>query len=577
MEKVLQFDPTWGSNCYGMKLSMFVTVDIDGTSAIVAYMIHHEEGFDDVYWGFRCFHTVFKCAPTTLMTDSGPGILKAAGRMMTDLHPWSETTHLLCVYHIDQNFYENLHCLFASRPAEWQVVHNMFWRIGKDYDEEQRSKLDDRLAAMREYIVDHGRGSSKDKALTWYDGVLVAKVEKWAACLTWRHFTAGAHATVRAEKMNHIIKDWLLPNSSLMNMQDKFELYQQNKQHRELCKVQAARFKELKQMEKGRGLILPEFVTDLRTAVSEYAFNLMSTQFAQVHAYKIEPIPDDDPRSDKSRNEPTGTNFFVVRIVSESNTALTDETAPQGPDGGALGQNGRTKSHESSTDYGFYDTCVLHWVSAICCSCQYLTSYGVVCRHIFYVRLFHPSSRDAPLLDVIAERWRVRSEADFCDECDDDLQDGDVAAEVVSTEPSKCFNGLTKVLQENGYDVMRGVDPKTLKINEYDGGHIAIKYGHRRQAGWYIARMEATENGSVMKLHFEFGRKYEVAEWESDFMVSHMTSLPIKISDMQVKKSWLLVQEKPVGTASVTTNPAARAPGRPQEKRRVPFGGPLSN
>jgi hypothetical protein len=76
----------------------------------------------------------------------------------------------------------------------------MFWRIGKDYDEEQRSKLDDRLAAMREYIVDHGRGSSKDKALTWYDGVLVAKVEKWAACLTWRHFTAGAHATVRAER-----------------------------------------------------------------------------------------------------------------------------------------------------------------------------------------------------------------------------------------------------------------------------------------------------------------------------------------------------------------------------------------
>ena len=32
MEKVLQFDPTWGSNCYGMKLSMFVTVDMDTTS-----------------------------------------------------------------------------------------------------------------------------------------------------------------------------------------------------------------------------------------------------------------------------------------------------------------------------------------------------------------------------------------------------------------------------------------------------------------------------------------------------------------------------------------------------------------
>jgi hypothetical protein len=151
------------------------------------------------------------------------------------------------------------------------------------------------------------------------------------------------------------------------------------------------------------------------------------------------------------------------------------------------------------------------------------------------------------LQDLIAERWRVRSEADFCDECDDDLQDGDVAAEVVSTEPSKCFNGLTKVLQENGYDVMRGVDPKALEINKYHGAHIAIKYGNRKQAGWHIARMEATEKGSVMKLHFEFSNKYEVATWESNFMVSHMTSLPIKICDMQPKKSWLLVQEKPVG------------------------------
>jgi hypothetical protein len=132
------------------------------------------------------------------------------------------------------------------------------------------------------------------------------------------------------------------------------------------------------------------------------------------------------------------------------------------------------------------------------------------------------------------------------------------------------------VLRENGYEVTRGVDAEKLEINTYDGYHIAIKYGNRQQAGWYIARLESTENGSVMKLHFEFGKKYEVAAWESDFMVARMISLPTNISAKHPKKSWLLVQQKQVGKASVTSNPAVQAPGRPQTTRRSPFGGPLS-
>ena len=160
IENVLQFDPTWGTNCYGMKLSMFVTVDGRGASTILAYMVHHEEDFEDVYWGFRCFHRVFKSAPTTLMTDSGSGILQATAQMKMDMYPWCDTAHLLCVYHIDQNFFENVHCLFANRPAEWQTIHNKFWRVAKDYDEELRETLDDRLADMREYIKDNGKGSA---------------------------------------------------------------------------------------------------------------------------------------------------------------------------------------------------------------------------------------------------------------------------------------------------------------------------------------------------------------------------------------------------------------------------------
>jgi hypothetical protein len=575
LRNVLQFDPTWGSNCYGMKLSMFITVAEDGSSTILAYLIHHEEDFEDVYWGFRCFHTVFKIAPATLMTDSGPGIVKAAARMMTDLHPWSETAHLLCVYHIDQNFFTNLHCLFAARPEEWKILHNMFWRVGKDYDEHQRQSLDDRLAAMRAYIVANGKGNSKDAALAWYDNVLIAKVEKWAACLTWRYFSAGAHATVRSEKMNHILKDWLLSNSSLTDVQKKVELYQENKQHRDLCKVQAARVKELKQKDKGHGAILPPFLTEARAAVSEYAYDLMRPQFAQVHAYTHRPVPDDDPRSDKSRGEPKGTNFFVERIVSEANGILTDETAPQGPDGGEVGANGKTKSHENKTDYGFYDTCLIHWVSADRCSCQYLMSYGVLCRHIFHVRLFKPLPDCTPLQDLCAERWRIRDEADFCEECEEEGED--VPAEDTSTEPSKCLAGLSKVLRENGYETTSGVDPDKLQIDTYDGYHIAIKYGNRKQAGWYIARMETTENGAVMKLHFELSNKYEVATWPTEFMVAHMIAEPTNFTAMHPKKSWLLVHQKPVGTGSVTANPQDRAPGRPQEKRRAPFAGPLSN
>ena len=47
---ILLFDPTWGTNCYDMKLSMLVTISREDESKILSYMLHHEESYTDVYW-----------------------------------------------------------------------------------------------------------------------------------------------------------------------------------------------------------------------------------------------------------------------------------------------------------------------------------------------------------------------------------------------------------------------------------------------------------------------------------------------------------------------------------------------
>ena len=288
LQNVLLFDATFGTNCYRMKLSIFVTVTAHGCTKILAYVIHHEEDCHDVLWAFKCFHETFKVPPATLLTDSGSGIL-AAGSKMIEVH-WHYTVHLLCVFHIDQNFYSHIHPLFASSKSNWKVVHDMFWRLAKDSDVAKQGSFAADFDAMKQYVDQQGRGQTKSQALKWMQDVLLEKAQQWVACFTWQHFSAGAHASQRSESTFSAVKTWLISNSSLMKLHEKVETYDQFKEFKDSCVLQQKLCAQAR-----LSMHLPVWLQQISELLSPYAMQLMRAQLSQVFMYQVSTHPDKGP------------------------------------------------------------------------------------------------------------------------------------------------------------------------------------------------------------------------------------------------------------------------------------------
>ena len=141
-DNVLLFDPTWGTNMYGLKLSCFVTVSGLGQSVILAFVLLRSESADSFEWAFRCFADVFRCKPTVFITDGCNKISLAFDAVSADhTQPWFGTQHNLCVYHLSQNFFSHIRCLFGKEIAGWKTCIGMFWSIAKKLTRKLRKTL----------------------------------------------------------------------------------------------------------------------------------------------------------------------------------------------------------------------------------------------------------------------------------------------------------------------------------------------------------------------------------------------------------------------------------------------------
>lgn len=552
---VLVFDPTFGTNCYGMKFSMFVSVSGEGESRVIAYLVHFEESYEDIFWGFRCFQTVFRIPPVVLITDSGAGIQKAAEQMTSDYMPWYQTRHHLCTYHMDQNFYTHVRPLFAASTDGWKYVHTLFWELAKDSNRELTfgTWMSERFAHLRSYISEHGRGGTKPKVLEWFDSTFEAKHEKWVAAFTWSYFSAGCHASSRGESMNSHVKAWLLKNSRLLDLDIKLDQYIQFKEFRDACKHEAFLFQESSRMVTR----FPSWLLNAKPCITSHAWRMAVGQLAQHTGYDVHPVPDDDVRSDKSRYEKTGTNF----LVTAQHTDIAIKPPP-------LAADGRTKKegYHVSTDVGFGDSAHVFWVRLGVCECQYATSHGVECRHSMAVRLRN-SELHVPFLQTVAERWHTRKAEET------------VAAPRGVPEDSgpvtDCYVSLERVLQINGFQAADVSDIDSVNIKEYEGEYIMIKYGRKNQGGWHLARlMDHGGDDDEMGLYFHHGSKEENADWICDTAL--MIHPPMHHSDRHASRSWFFVQQRNLPQHTMASNPELMRSGRPQSKRKRPAsGGPL--
>ena len=551
LKNVLIFDPTFGTNCYKMKFSMFVTVDEEGASRVIAYMVHREETYADIFWGFRCFHKVFLHAPSTLITDSGPGLLKAAEKMTSGSMPWYLTKHHLCTYHMDQNFYEHLRPLFAGDTEKWHLIHNLFWKLAKDSNITLRGEImQERFAGMRTYIQTHGKGASKSKALKWFDDILQVRHQKWTAAYTWASFAAGCHASSRGESMNGTVKHWLLKNSLLIQLDAKLDQYIQFKEFKDACNLQVRLTQQVSQLVTR----FPPWLDVLRESISQHAWQLAIGQLGQIMGYSVCTVPSDDARSDTVRNEPLGTNVLVKAHRTDVDIPMVHESA-----------DGRTKKGQgANVDYGFHDSAHVYWVHAGICECQYANTFGMECRHSMAARVKDPSFH-RPFDQCVAERWKKRAECDLATEVCHDEDEPDV---------TDCFAAARFVMDEHGFQPMTSAVPVDMDIKSFAGEHILIKYGRVDQGGWHIAELVDNGEDEEMELVFRFGATVEHAEWYCD--TSLMVQMPWHYSQQYKSRSWLLIEAKQPTQRFDSKNPKRGAPGRPQERRKKPAFGPMS-
>ena len=582
---VLIFDPTFGSNCFDMKLSMFVTVDKDGRSLVTSYMLHHSEDYDDVYWGFRCFHKVFTTPPASLLTDSGPGIMKAAAKMMMQGMPWSDTKALLCVYHLDQNFYEHVHPLFSTNRDGWDTVHNMFWNLAKRSDVDGCGELTVRFTEIREFVATYGSGATKAKVLAWLDGVLFAKKDMWVACLTWSSFSAGAHATSRGESMNSAVKGFLGDGSSgLLTIETRMDQYNMLKEFKHTCQFHAQLLRSHTQALTS----IPMFIAETETYITPFAYQLLCAQFSLLFSYSVEPMPENDARSDAQRNEPAGANHLVT--FQQNGTARMAKVGVAPP---LRRADGATASHNMSSDLGLQDTTATHWVCLPgfeqrppWCSCQYISSYGAPCRHIIAVFCAtRPHSPGGAVFESLFEqRWMKREKqpaaSQLCDgpQCQPCAGPSNGNPVNGPADKTACFADATIKMKINGFKQRMLPADQPLNIHEFDGTFMMIKYGRRNQGGWHVARMTAEEVADVMHLSFCFSDNAEASWWCTPELYANALRPDIELP----KRSWLLLEhlmpDQPAAGTGIR-NPRPRVQrGQPQSVRKRPAaGGPLGN
>tara|TARA_B110000027_G_scaffold48714_1_gene53310 strand:+ start:1222 stop:3630 length:2409 start_codon:yes stop_codon:yes gene_type:complete len=574
---VLMFDATFGTNQYGLKLSLFLTVDEDGSSRVLAYLVHAEESAADVYWALRCFHAVFKIPPASFMTDSGPGILLAASWFIAVGQEWDLVAHILCIFHLDKNFYGHIHSLFASNTEGWRTVHDKFWLISKRADWSAET-LNAKFLEMRTYVAKHGKGksSTKTNALAWLDD-LERRMPQFAAHFTWHHFTAGCHATSRIEGTIGSLKRTVGANCKLTELHERMEDFHISSEAQGNARRERLRLKH--NLSTAVRDHLPIWLSSVKDFVSAFAFQHLQVQASMSMGYGVDmAVSDEGGRVLKIMHDYRQPVFKVT-------PNRVDSIEP--PD---LNDDGSTKCYECDGDDGLLEFHNFHFTCFDYCTCDHLECHGVPCRHILAVRSKWHNSFEAgvckPLLSLFNVRYRVKFDLPLYAEGHSEFLNRAALGRDV------CYHSFCTALNQVGFEP-RDINYDTdFTVRAYGGWHVAIKYGRKPTSGnWHIGTItldrETPElledlgplqiDDNECELFFQFSDKtYARFTLGADCL---LPASAIANDQQHPQFSWMLLQRQSLSndTGDEINNPrSSRGHGRPQSKRLRPHSGPTS-
>ncbi|KAK9715869.1 hypothetical protein RND81_06G195300 [Saponaria officinalis] len=189
---VIIIDSTYKTNLYKMPMVEIVGVTPVGKSFLIAYaFVTHEdkEGYTWVLGKLR--QMLGGVTPNAIVTDREQGLLEAVSLV------FPESSHLLCVWHIDIAVEKYALELLKT---EWmaKAISSKWWhkvRTANTVEEHERrwANLCNKWGGMVGYLT-----------RTW-----MIHVDKWASCYTNHIMHFGNTATSRVESAHSVVKNWL--------------------------------------------------------------------------------------------------------------------------------------------------------------------------------------------------------------------------------------------------------------------------------------------------------------------------------------------------------------------------------
>ena len=368
VNNVLLFDPTWGTNCYGLKLCCFTTVIGTGQTVILAMAILDSESEKNFEWAFRCFAEAFLVAPAVIFTDGCDKIARAIKTVSEHAaDPWYGVRHMLCVYHLSQNLFTHIRPLFPS-VERWRFVLNAFWNIAKKADVYSVDSFEEEWNALVAYVHENAAATLRRTHETAWLQSLGDRRRQWAARYVFQSCTFGIHSSQRAESIHSSLKNYVTKASHMLwQLVTSIEDFNSSMRRSRAVESQILAIRSA-----ANAATSCAVVRSLESKLTPYAFMLilqqerLMTHYAVKHADNIE--------------ESALTEFDHPRWVVQCNVSQS-----RIPQFASVDDNGRPYSFNEDMDLGLSNPnspperrCNLTW-----CSCLFPTfTGGLPCRHI---------------------------------------------------------------------------------------------------------------------------------------------------------------------------------------------------
>ncbi|MGH7973877.1 MAG: hypothetical protein ACREBR_00025 [bacterium] len=286
------FDTKHGTNAYGFKLGLFVTVDENGITRIVAGSFVKQEDVASFEWVFIQWNKFMHHSPAIIFTDSDKAMARGIKKV------WGiKIKHFLCTYHLSKNFHQHIKPLFSSKAwKKYAIAKSMFWKLCLETDERSKLTFNTEWDDLTSYIHKNSDLSPEklEVQLKWLESIKVKK-EVWVGRYTWAELTFGVHSTQRIEAIHSSVARFCNKSHPLLVITRKLE----NLADELALKSETEAFRANHRKIVSSEIFLLNLVRELSGKATAYAIDRIFEQASQHKNYKATLLLDEVVEGEK--------------------------------------------------------------------------------------------------------------------------------------------------------------------------------------------------------------------------------------------------------------------------------------